>query len=101
MTRRPQTPTQKRRARNLLLLRKYGITLRQYNLMLKLQGGRCLLCGKKPKGHTLNVDHDHTTKRVRGLLDFWCNKFYVAKNTVETAEQVVKYLRSNFDGRAL
>lgn len=93
----------KRHARDLYLQRKYDITLRQFNLMMKLQGGRCRICDFKPKpgGRSLDVDHDHTTNVVRGLACFTCNKYRIGKNTLETAKRVVEYLKQRFDGRQL
>ena len=59
------------------LLRRYGMTIEQYDIMLRAQEGRCAICRTdKPKGHggkTFHVDHDHTTGRVRGLLCSPCN----------------------------
>jgi hypothetical protein len=60
------------RARHLI--RKYGITLEDYDVMLVAQGGGCAICGgPEPEGQSLHVDHDHTTGAVRGLLCFTCN----------------------------
>lgn len=48
--------------------------------MLDTQNGRCLICDRDltvetPKGFTgYCVDHDHITKRVRGLLCHGCNR---------------------------
>ena len=54
--------------------RRYGITLADYDRMLKDQDGRCKICGRTP-GHTrLCVDHDHATGEVRGLLCKPCNQ---------------------------
>lgn len=50
----------------------YSITLGDYNVMLREQKGCCALCNRKPK-ERLQVDHDHKTKRVRGLLCGTCN----------------------------
>ncbi len=52
-------------------LKRYGITEAEYNALLLKQGGRCALCEKRPADEprgVLNVDHCHTTMRVRGLL---------------------------------
>lgn len=83
-------------------LKRYGITPRQYARMLEMQGGRCAICRKRPKTRRLAVDHDHQTKRVRGLLCMRCNRYYVSKNTWESSREVVRYLSNEaFDGREL
>lgn len=56
------------------LRRMYGITIVQYDAMLKAQGGTCAICKKPPKKRRLHVDHDHKTKRIRGLLCWHCNR---------------------------
>lgn len=55
------------------LLRKYGITIADYEAMLHAQGGGCAICGRRPEEQKryptfLHVDHCHDTGRVRGLL---------------------------------
>ena len=54
---------------------RYGITVEQFQLMERLQGGRCAICGGPPtQGYDrLCVDHSHETGIVRGLLCFDCN----------------------------
>ena len=50
---------------------KFGISTEQYDKMLIDQSGRCAICltpMEKP-----DVDHDHRTKAVRGLLCHSCN----------------------------
>jgi len=52
----------------------YGITLEDYNLMLENQNHRCKICeSDTPAGKGWNVDHCHTTKKVRGVLCPHCN----------------------------
>jgi hypothetical protein len=47
---------------------RYGITVEEYNLLFSMQRGLCLGCGLPGKNRRLDVDHDHKTKVVRGLL---------------------------------
>lgn len=57
-------------------LKKYGITLSEYNEMLEKQSGECAICGEDGsvgKWGKLYVDHDHKTGKVRGLLCSKCN----------------------------
>jgi hypothetical protein len=70
----------RRNARSSRLLKKYGITIDQYEAMLQQQGGRCAICGTSEPGVTVGghltifrVDHCHTTGAVRGLLCNRCN----------------------------
>lgn len=63
------------RNRKSKLKRAFGLTLEQYDDMLKAQGCRCALCGSDfPGGRgRFVVDHCHTTGRIRGLLCNLCN----------------------------
>jgi hypothetical protein len=79
--------------------RDFGITVRQYEEILRIQGGTCAICGLPPKHRRLAVEHDHVTKRVRGLVCWNCNYFKIGRNTAASAERVLAYLRSDFDGR--
>lgn len=62
------------------LMRRYGLTVEQYDDMYEAQAGRCALCGDeklnaKGKGNQgrLHVDHCHATGKVRELLCHGCN----------------------------
>ncbi len=50
---------------------KYGISPFQHEIMMLCQGGTCAICGDPAE--KLDVDHDHSTGRVRGLLCKTCN----------------------------
>lgn len=58
-----------------LLWKKYRITEDQYWQLFARQGGVCAITGLPPEpGRRLDVDHDHKTGRVRGLLRTEVNK---------------------------
>ena len=57
------------KARAYRLMREYGLTLAEYDAILRAQGGKCAICRKAPRqGKRLAVDHNHKTGAIRGLL---------------------------------
>lgn len=54
---------------------KFGITPEDYELMLAVQGGVCAICEQpSPRRTRLDIDHDHATGEIRGLLCTFCNR---------------------------
>jgi hypothetical protein len=50
-------------------IRSYGLTVEEYDAMLDDGAGGCYICGGKPDSkRALDIDHDHKTGKVRGLL---------------------------------
>jgi recombination endonuclease VII len=58
---------------NKYYLCEYGLTPEDYQKMLDAQDGLCAICGRAPKKQKFNVDHCHTTYRIRALLCVNCN----------------------------
>lgn len=56
-------------------LKRYGLTIDDYENMAAQQGDACAICGRNPGKLRLAVDHCHTTGKVRGLLCADCNTF--------------------------
>ena len=50
----------------------YGITFEEFSALLDAQEGRCAICRDEFEGEPM-VDHDHVTRKVRGLLCKHCN----------------------------
>jgi hypothetical protein len=65
--------TRKQKLRDNRLQKAYDISADDYHIMFENQNGRCAICNKDFSFviKNLNVDHDHITRKVRGLL---CNK---------------------------
>lgn len=82
----------------------YGITLKEYNELLKEQNNVCAICGNgetaKQKGlkkkKNLAVDHCHSTNKVRGFLCSRCNTVLGSTNdSIEILEKMIEYLKRN------
>ena len=75
---------------------KYGITPKQYSDLLLKQSGVCALCrtSSAPRKH-FDVDHSHSTSKVRGLLCRNCNNAVgLFADDLGRAERAVLYLFS-------
>ena len=80
----------------------YGLTLEEYNVILKKQNYKCAICEcneyenrwtNKNNNLPFVVDHCHTTGIIRGLLCDNCNLMVGhAKNNIETLKKAINYL---------
>ena len=70
------SPKSARKRKDTHLLEKYNISLEKYEYMLADQNNCCAICGlsNQDNGKYLDVDHNHKTGAVRGLLCNPCNK---------------------------
>lgn len=71
--------------RDNYLKRVYGISLAQYNQLLKKQGEGCAICKKQKEknGRALAVDHVHIKGgggEIRGILCSYCNHRVVGRH---------------------
>ena len=92
-------PEVKLRRRERDYFNKYGMTLENYEEMLNKQKGCCLLCDghyTEQKGELLNIDHNHSTGEVRGLLCDICNRALgLFKDSPELLYKASVYLERN------
>lgn len=83
------------------LKRSYGLTLKEYTDLFNYQSGYCLGCSRHQDNlnHKLNVDHNHKTGEIRGLLCIGCNRAlgFVEENT-HTLINLANYLRRTQNG---
>jgi Recombination endonuclease VII len=89
-------------------LRKYGLTVAEYDALMEQQGGACAIC-TKPFGDShsgilghgggagrwdiASIDHDHETGRVRGILCRRCNLALEMLLSDEELARARQYLR--------
>ncbi len=67
------TDSGKEQSRLRIVKKLYGLSKEQYKTLVDRAAGICELCLEHSL-KTLNVDHNHTTGNVRGLLCANCNK---------------------------
>jgi hypothetical protein len=80
--------------RKFKLLRKYGITIPQYESMYTAQNGVCAIC-KRKTNENLRVDHCHKTGKVRGLLCHNCNTgIGHFRDSIDLLNTTIAYLKS-------
>lgn len=78
------------------LVRKYGVTLADYDVMLEAQDGKCAICQTTPETQrygVFHVDHCHATGAVRGLLCRGCNNVLgVVNDDPQALARAIAYL---------
>ena len=82
------------------VLKAYGLSREAYERLLEVQKGVCAVCGqedtlvRRGRQVPLSVDHDHVTRRVRGLLCSSCNRAVgFLKDDPVRCERAAEYLR--------
>ena len=85
------------------LVRRYGITFEQYELMLAEQKGKCAVCDSEDANNArtsgrLFVDHCHTSGKVRGLLCSRCNHALgLFQDDIDRLRSAIEYLTRNLN----
>jgi hypothetical protein len=91
----------KRENKDAKLRRLFGISLEQYQTLVVRQGAKCAAC-HKPLGKIADgalrpvVDHDHESRRVRGIIHANCNCIIgFARENPTILDYLASYLRIN------
>lgn len=92
-------PFSKEEERRIALLEKYDLTPEAYAALDQAQNFRCRICGRhksETRHGVLDVDHDHDTKRIRGLLCNNCNQgLGQFKDNPTSLLRAIQYLKGN------
>jgi len=82
---------------------RYGSTVADYDFLLHIQGGKCGVCGcAEPTDRYFDVDHDHFTGEVRGLLCTGCNRLvgqaeHLQVHSPDLLDKIEKYLQGKVE----
>jgi hypothetical protein len=90
-----KTPKGKENEKNKKLKYHYGITLKEYDNILKSQNNKCAICkSENPGGQkSFHVDHNHLTNKIRGLLCSKCNHgIGLFNDNINVLTEAIKYL---------
>jgi len=72
-------------------LKRYGLSVEEYNKLVKKQKGQCAICGTFR--HKLYIDHEHKSGKFRGLLCNKCNQLLgMANDDGKILELAISYL---------
>jgi len=71
---------------------RYGLASDEFDKLRLMYGGLCPLCQRKPG---MDVDHDHQSKMLRGLLCRRCNQALgLLGDNLESIRRVIDYLEN-------
>lgn len=75
---------------------RYGLSKSEYETKLKEQNNECAICYSKngtSRWPNLSIDHDHSTRKVRGLLCHTCNSALgMFRENKDVLINAIKYL---------
>lgn len=82
-------------ARKTHIMRKFGITIEEYETMLLSQDSVCAICKNKcATGNYLAVDHNHNTQKIRALLCKNCNTAIgLFKEDINIMTNAIEYIK--------
>jgi hypothetical protein len=90
-----ETEKGRRTCKNVQLRNKFGITIEEYESILKIQRYMCALCREPLSLHKYRdtcVDHCHRTSKIRGIIHRKCNLRLQALDDYLWMKYAIEYL---------
>ena len=85
--------------RKSVLKHRYGMSVEDYDALLKEQNSGCAICGNPIPGRNnkhFAIDHNHKTNKVRGLLCYKCNSgIGYFKENIDFLQKAIDYLKKH------
>ena len=84
-----------RKDKDYLIQKKYNITIDDFENLRELQKNKCAICfGEMILPRDCNIDHNHDTDKVRGLLCNRCNRALgLFRDNAEILKNAIIYLQ--------
>lgn len=80
--------------RRYYLRNRYGLTEEAYTELLESQECKCAICKSMLRRENIDIDHNHSTGEVRGILCSRCNKMLgFAEDDIHKLEKAIEYLK--------
>lgn len=84
-------------SRHYHLMQKYGISAVEVDELIRQQGGTCAVCRKRD---ATQVDHDHVTGAIRGIVCLLCNAAMGAfHDDPALIRRAIAYVKEHSDDR--
>src|SRR3990167_2619329 len=74
--------------------KKYGITGEEFRIILAKQNNKCPICHRDIKKN-LSVDHNHSTKKIRGLI---CNNCNLSIGNANDSPKILRAMAKYLEG---
>jgi hypothetical protein len=73
---------------------RYGLSAEAVGALRESQNNRCRICSDSFDAVRMNVDHDHISGRIRGLLCDFCNRgLGHFRDSVDRLQAAIDYLK--------
>jgi len=85
--------------KNEVLKVRYGLTIEDFNNLLKKQDYKCAICGEPldlSSRFKVHIEHNHKTGKVRGIVCNKCNQGLGGfRDNIEYLQKAIEYLKRN------
>lgn len=74
----------------------YNLSVEEYDSLIEQQGNKCKVCEVSFEENWINIDHCHSTGKIRGLLCVCCNlALGGAKDDINILNKLINYLEES------
>lgn len=81
-----------------MVLKKYNVSIEDVARMLNSQDLKCKICATFLSNYKFNIDHDHETGLVRGILCLSCNiSIGHMHESIDVLYRMIEYIRNSGD----